>query len=121
MNVSREIDRKWHELSEEVISGMKEWRLQHPQATLNEIEAAIDERLNRLRKQMVEDVALASRAAEWSGGPAREVPLCPQCQMPLQARGRRLRQLQTQGGQLVVLQREYGVCPQCGQGLFPPG
>lgn len=29
---------QWRTLSEEVISGMKEWRDQHPKATLREIE-----------------------------------------------------------------------------------
>ena len=32
---------------EEVMSGMKEWRLQHPKATLTEIEITLDERLGR--------------------------------------------------------------------------
>jgi hypothetical protein len=31
-----DFDVRWHELAEEVISGMKEWRLQHPKATLRE-------------------------------------------------------------------------------------
>jgi len=33
-------EQEWHSLSEEVISGMKEWRDQHPKATLQEIEKA---------------------------------------------------------------------------------
>jgi hypothetical protein len=44
-----DFDQHWRELSDEVISGMKEWRLQHPRATFREIEAAVDERLARLR------------------------------------------------------------------------
>lgn len=39
------LERKWRRLSEEVITGMKEWRQAHPKATLREIEAALDERL----------------------------------------------------------------------------
>jgi hypothetical protein len=42
-----DFDAKWHELAEEVMSGMKEWRLKHPRATLCEIESALDERLGR--------------------------------------------------------------------------
>ena len=34
----------WRALSEEIMVAIQEWRLQHPQATLQEIEAAIDER-----------------------------------------------------------------------------
>ncbi len=41
-------EQQWRTLSEEVISGMKEWRDQHPKATLREIEEALDERLGGL-------------------------------------------------------------------------
>ena len=37
-----DFDAKWQELAEEVMSGMKEWRLQHPKATLKEIEQALN-------------------------------------------------------------------------------
>jgi hypothetical protein len=40
----QQYEQEWHNLSEEVISGMKEWRDQHPKATLQEIEEALDER-----------------------------------------------------------------------------
>lgn len=42
-------DRRWNELAEAVMTGMKEWRLQHPRATFRQIEAALDERLARMR------------------------------------------------------------------------
>ena len=56
-----DLDARWHALSEEVISGMKEWRIQHPKATFQEIERALDERLARMRARMLEDAALVSR------------------------------------------------------------
>ena len=37
---SVEVEARWRELSEEVITGMEEWRRQHPRATLSEIQAA---------------------------------------------------------------------------------
>ena len=58
-----DFDREWEQQAEEVLSGMKEWRIQHPRVTLNEMETALDERLNRMRARMLEDMALASRAA----------------------------------------------------------
>jgi len=84
---------------------------------LSEIEAALDERLARLRARMLEDAGLASAAADWDAARA----VCPQCGAPLKARGGHPRQLQTHGGQSLTLQREYGVCPVCQTGLFPPG
>ena len=66
----KDFDQQWRTLNEEVITGMKEWRLQHPRATLTEIEAALDERLARLRARMLEDAALASITAQschWAG------------------------------------------------------
>jgi hypothetical protein len=114
-----DFDQRWRELSDEVLSGMKEWRFQHPRATLREIEAALDERLARLRARMLEDTALASAAADWAGEETE--PVCPACGTPLQARGEHARTLQTHGGQTLSLSRDYGVCPTCGGGLFPPG
>ncbi len=43
---------------------MREWRLEHPKATFREIEAAVDEKLGGMRARLLEDLALASRAAE---------------------------------------------------------
>lgn len=116
-----DFDQQWHALSEEVLSGMKEWRLQHPRATLNEIEAALDERLARLRARMLEDVALASVAADWARTTGAATPVCPECGTELQARGQHVRRVKTYGGQDLTLQREYGVCPACHAGFFPPG
>src|SRR6266511_2582792 len=60
---------QWRELAEGVITGMTEWRQQHPRATLAEIEAALDARLARLRAQMLQDAALASAATQWREAP----------------------------------------------------
>ena len=117
----KDFDQQWRALSEEVITGMKEWRLQHPRATLTEIEAALDERLTRLRARMLEDAALASAAADWKSAAGETAPTCARCGKPLRARGRHSRQVQTYGGQSLTLEREYGVCPVCHTGLFPPG
>jgi YgiT-type zinc finger domain-containing protein len=116
----QEFDQNWQKLSEEVLIGMKEWRDQHPKATLSEIEEALDERLGRLRARMLEDVALASASSDWSESAPQERPACPLCGTPLVARGKKTRRIQTQGGQEIALSRSYGVCPTCESGLFPP-
>ena len=113
-------DRRWWPLAQEVLTGMKEWRLQHPTATFSAIEAALDERLGRLRATMLEDAALASAAAHWSQEGEAPRPPCPACGAPLVSRGERTRHLQTQAGQEITLTRSYGTCGACGAALFPP-
>jgi hypothetical protein len=113
-----DFDHSWRQLSDEVLSGMKEWRLQHSRATLQEIEAALDERLARMRARLLEDAALASAAAQWEA--QETAPVCPQCGGALQGRGQHVRELQTHGGQTLKLKRSYGVCPTCDGGFFPP-
>jgi YgiT-type zinc finger domain-containing protein len=114
-----EMAKSWKVMSEEVISGVAEWRQQHPKATFREIEEEVDKRLSELRARMLTDAALNSGQAEWEQG-SREA-VCPNCGAELVKKGKKKRKLQTRGGQEVELEREYGVCPRCGQGIFPPG
>ena len=114
-------DRRWHQLAQEVLSGIHDWRVQHPRATLTEIEEELDHRLNRLRANLLEDLAMASAAAEVGGSQAKARPCCPRCGSVLQGRGQQLRQLTTQGDQQLHLQRSYGYCPTCQVGFFPSG
>lgn len=88
-------------------------------ATLREIEAEIDRRLSELRAKMISDTAMQSAQAEWETGATGVV--CPKCGAQLEKKGKKKRKLETQGGREVELVREYGVCPKCGQGIFPPG
>ena len=113
-----ELEARWRHLSEEVLVGMKEWRQAHPRATLREIETALDEKLARVRARMLEDVALASEAADLVANGERT--MCPSCGHVLEAHGQEERTLTTTGNQEVVLKRSYAVCPACGAGLFPP-
>jgi len=116
-----DFDAQWEALAEEVLTGMKEWRLQHPKATFKEIEQALDERLGRMRARMLQDVALASAAARIKVAQGEERPVCPRCGTVLKPRGMQLRQLVTHHNQVIRLERSYGVCPTCGEGFFPPG
>jgi len=99
---------------------MKEWRLQHPQATFAEIEVALDARLSALRTRMLQDVALASAAAQLGAAPETR-PVCPACGGRLAGRGQKTRAVAVTHEQTVTLPRTYAVCSACGTGLFPPG
>jgi hypothetical protein len=115
------VEQHWHQLSAEVMTGIADWRLQHPTATLRELETELDARLGRLRARMLEDLALASTATAWQAHAAASPPACPHCGSPVQAGGLHARTLQTHGGQTLTLERRYARCPVCETGLFPPG
>jgi len=119
--MTEETEAQWRRLSEEILSGMTEWRQAHPKATLREIEAAVIEQMSRLTARLIQDLALGSATTQWSNRPGAERPRCPQCRTALQARGMHHRHLQSAGGHDLDLQRSYGTCPACGTGLFPPG
>ena len=112
---------EWSTAAESVWTGMADWRAAHPKATFSEIEAALDERLNRVRARVLADLALASAAADLQAASAEERPRCERCGTRLQARGQSERGVVTQGGAEVRLRRSYAACPTCGSRSFPPG
>ena len=103
----------------DIVTDMAAWRKAHPHATLAEIEAALDTRLAALRTHLLCETVAASPLTDWSTTPTAQRPTCSQCGTTLRPRGKRARQLHTQGGELTF-ERTYGVCPQCGAGVFPP-
>lgn len=115
----QEQEHHWRELTEEVLTGMTEWRLQHPKATLRAIEAALDERLSLVRARMLQDLALGSAVADLSAVAAGDRPVCGTCGVSLEARGQQTRQVTTYHDRTVTLTRSYAACPTCGGGLFP--
>jgi predicted RNA-binding Zn-ribbon protein involved in translation (DUF1610 family) len=91
---------------------MQQWRQQHPQATLTEIEAELDRQMRRIRAEVLVTTAIAT---------SDDVGVCPQCGMALVRRGEHERTLLTDGDEPLTLARVYATCPACGTGLFPPG
>ncbi len=67
--------------SYDIFTGMRDWRLQHPNATLTEIERALDECWHRLRARMLEDLALQHETSAWQAS-AVDHPTCPQLIRP---------------------------------------
>lgn len=114
------MEARWRGFSEEVLMGMKQWRSQHPKATLREIEDEVSHQMSRLGAQMIQEMAQQSAATEWGKSSGAAAPQCPKCGTNLVARGKRKRHLQSSGGAEVELERSYGTCPTCGVGLFPP-
>jgi len=90
---------------------LRRWRRAHPDATLTEIEQALDARL---------DAARAGLLAEVAGDVADEEERCPGCGERLVRRGTRTRTLRARGDAPLELTRAYLTCPACGAGLSPP-
>jgi hypothetical protein len=111
-------DPKWRQLTEDILSGMAEWRGGHPKATFGEIERETMRRVAELQARVMEEVAQASQAADWDESDA---PICTECGVKMGRRGEEERGMQVSGGGEVKLKRAYAVCPACGGGIFPPG
>ena len=114
------IEAHWQEEVTAIVTGMKEWRRQHPRASLREMEGALDEQWAKMRARMLQDMALASTAARISEASEVERPRCPRCGGSLEGRGEQERTLTTTYNQPIRLTRSYATCPACGAGLFPP-
>ena len=111
-------DPQWQKVMDGILSGLAEWRQQHPKATFREIEQETMRRISSLQARLMSALAQASEATNWT---AETAPVCPACATPMQSDGQRTRHLQGPGGADIPLQRSYMVCPACGSGFFPPG
>lgn len=118
MSVQRD---KWRELQEKVNAAIDEWRKEHPEATLTEIEEAVDSQLAGVRTQMVEDLAQRGRTARIREMAAEERPECPRCGRRAAANGRGMRKLKTFHGEVIELERDQAYCIHCEMTFFPSG
>jgi hypothetical protein len=98
--------------TEAVVQALRVWRQAHPQATFDEIDAAVQRQFAPLQAAVVAELSQAAH---------EEVARGAQCAGPMQAHGMRTRRVPTRQGQAVQLRRAYYVCPACGAGRFPPG
>jgi YgiT-type zinc finger domain-containing protein len=104
---------------DEVRKELREWKRQHPRATLAEIERETMKRMAQVQAQIIEELSQSLSPEERRI--AEETPRCPECQTKMQRRGQAERQQQAGGGQTIRIERSYWVCPACGAGIFPPG
>lgn len=103
------------EQREDLTRKMSLWQAANPQATLTEIEVAVEAELAKLRKQVVEAMVREKEAAN------EAVPECPQCGQEMVKNGRRQRELKGKEGATILLDRQQWRCLSCGATLFPPG
>ena len=114
-------NKKWDDLYEEASREVLRWRRKHKKATLTEIEDMVDAELAKMRAQMIQDLAMASEAANLRLLPKEERPKCPKCGRPLVANGQQRRELVTDHEEGVALERSKGYCRYCKLSFFPSG
>jgi hypothetical protein len=102
-----------------VLEELREWRRQHPKATLYEIERETMKRMAQVQARILEELSHSLPPGERKA--ASEILACRECGTQMQRRGQAERHLQGQGGQEICLERSFWVCPTCGAGIFPPG
>src|SRR5712692_1695478 len=111
----------WQAVSRAVEQELVGWRQAHPRATLAELEDVVSAAVSRLQARYLEDLAHASAARDLTAVAPEERPQCPACGEVLVARGRQERRVVTpRQRETLRLQRDYGVCPACHAGSFPP-
>ena len=80
------------------VLGMTQWRKEHPKATWAEIEAAVDERINQLRAQLIQDMVQMGESEQRSQLSQEERPKCVSSGKPLSALAPSRPGLQAEGG-----------------------
>lgn len=114
-------EQTWEEIAAEVFIGFREWRVQHPRATLKEIETALDERWARIRARVLADAAMRSATCDLREQPVAARPVCPDCGGRLELAGHEERVVTTTYEQAIRLSRSATSCTACGKRVFPPG
>ena len=101
--------------SEGLAEKMRQWRKEHPKATLTEIEEAVDKEWAQLRQEIVKELAQGASTEE------EALLKCPQCSELMVKNGKKKRKLTMKGGKQVTIERQQMRCLGCGMTLFPPG
>jgi len=100
--------------AEEMFEEMWAWGEEYPQATFDDITEKMAQARRELMGEMLGDFVLQH------GDGRYEEANCPQCGQEMKSNGRRTRTVIDAEGEVKV-KRAHRRCPDCGQGIFPPG
>jgi hypothetical protein len=93
--------------------GLRAWRAAHPQATFDEIAAAVKRARRPVLGALVEELAVQGQVG-WAAEP------CPQCGGAVSYKGLRKKQVVHEEGEAEI-ERPYYHCQHCGRGFSPLG
>jgi hypothetical protein len=112
---TRSDEQAFQALAMELYGELRQWREEHPEASLDEIvQQAIPSR------QRLMGVWLGQVACQHGTGEVAEGLICERCGHPMVYKGRSRRAVEHLEAE-IELKRAYYYCPHCDQGVFPPG
>ena len=103
------------EEAEALFDELMVWEGENKEPDLTQIEEIV----LKLRKRFGEQLAQAVIQRQEKRQPAKKIS-CPQCGGELVTKGEKNNRVETRVG-LMEVERVYYYCPQCKQGIFPPG
>lgn len=112
---------RWQESFSEASNEVSQWRKKHRKATFTDIENNVDEKLAKIRAEMIQDLVAESELKDFKGMPKAERPKCPVCGRTLASNGQQSREVVTTHEQVVQVVRSKGYCRKCRVSYFPPG
>jgi hypothetical protein len=116
MNRSREqIKARLMKQAEAVIDELLNWSDSTPKPNLTKVEAIVGQLRKRFGEQMAQEVIHAQEAKQLVPGPE-----CPTCRQEMRYKGQKEVTVESWVGDLRI-ERGYYHCPDCEEGLFPPG
>lgn len=108
----KELEQQLRAKAEEAIRKLLEKLPDKTKLTMTDIENLVGEMGQEVTQSATQAIAGCEQAE------ATEM-MCEACQVRMQKRGKHKKRVVTKRGE-IELERQYYVCPQCGEGIFPP-
>jgi hypothetical protein len=114
MRENREaLEKQLRAKAEEAIRTMLEALPDKADLTMDDMEDLIGKMGQDIMRETMQEVSQHEQAEpSWV--------ICQACEVEMQKRGKRTKRVVTKRGE-IELERQYYVCPHCGDGAFPPG
>lgn len=107
-----ELEKQLRAKAEEAIRKLLEKLPDKSELTMTDIENLVGEMGHEVTRNATEAIAQHEQAEP-------SEMMCETCQVRMQKRGKRKKHVVTKRGE-IELERQYYVCPQCNDGVFPP-
>jgi len=100
---------------EKAADELLDWEEENPKPTLTQLEDIILSVRKAMGEEMADEIIGKMEAKTTVPGPR-----CPQCGKEMQYKGQREKDVESRAG-AVSIERGYYSCPECSEGIFPPG